>query len=255
MFDDVTRPLILDLGCGFGISLIGLASLEQTADQSSFDWSACNFIGVDLSSLSVQYAKSIARRWNLGGRLAFVVGSSDRLLEQVKTYPGSVRRLLIQFPTPFRLPPSVNGSVTEPSYNGGNSQLPKSVSDGFMVTPHLLRQAFQVLRCSSGELLLQSNCEDVAIWMRRVACREAGFVVRDVGCCVDTSITGRPTKRTLDWVAMGGERAIGAGWCSQPILPPIGRTETEIACMLNDTPVHRCLLCPDQPFDLQQKHH
>jgi len=60
---------------------------------------------------------------------------------------------------------------------------------------------------------------------------------------VTTSRTaGRPTKHTLDWIAMGGERAARTGWFQQSVLALTGRTETDIACMLNETPVHRCML-------------
>lgn len=240
VFGDPTRPLVVDVGCGMGVSLLGLASIE-VSDSPTFDWCAYNFIGMDLSALTINYAKSITARWGLDEKLAFVVASADRLLEQVKAYPGPIKLILIQFPTPYRLPSNVDISSDSTVQEGGNGQLPKSVADGFMVTPRLLRQAASLLRKSQGELLLQSNCEDVAVWMRHTACQEAGFVSRDTNNVLVRKAE-TPTKRTLNWRAMGGERAIGAGWSTEPLLPPTGRTETEIACILNGTPVHRCLL-------------
>ena len=256
MFDDPTRPLVCDLGCGMGVSLLGLASLEAATvggNHSDFyyGWSDCNFVGVDLSALSINYAKSIAARWNIDGKLAFVVDTAESLLEHVKTYPGPVKRVLIQFPTPYRLPDGTNGAnttttTTTTKEKVGNSQLPKSVEDGFMVTPRLLRQSADVLRPANGELLLQSNCEDVAVWMRSTACQNAGFLPLSSedhpASCSVTEIAGNPTQRTLNWISIGGERATGAGWIDKPILPPKGRTETEIACTINSKPVHRCIL-------------
>ena len=175
------------------------------------------------------------------------MATAEFLLERVKSYPGSVHRILIQFPTPYRLADSSDTS----SYNdntlieakGGNSQLPSTVEDGFMVNPNLLRQCAEVLRPTSGTLLLQSNCEDVAVWMRSTACETAGFVGQDALRSVE-EIAGTPTRRTLSWVAMGGDRATGPGWSRVPILPQTGRTETEIACIVHDKPVHRCILTP-----------
>lgn len=241
LFDDISRPLVCDLGCGMGVSLLGLASLENASTHDGFDWSQCNFIGVDLSHLTINYAQSIAHRWNIDRKVAFVVATAESLLKHVVTYPGRVQRILIQFPTPYRLPNDYNDTKNPGTANGGNSQLPKSVEDGFMVTPSLLQQCSAVLRPANGELLMQSNCEDVAVWMRSTACEKAGFVLQDSSTFV-TEIAGTPLQRTLNWVAMGGNRATGTGWSSAPILPRTGRTETEIACKLNDKPVHRCIL-------------
>jgi hypothetical protein len=52
----------------------------------------------------------------------------------------------------------------------------------------------------------------------------------------------RIPQRTVDYVAMGGERAKGRGWFQREILHSEGATETEVACTINGTPVHRCLL-------------
>ena len=284
LFEDPTRPLVVDVGCGMGISLLGLASLEAdplskgTRDQighSAFPWSECNFVGVDLSSLSIHYAQGIAQRWNIQGRLAFVVDEAERFLDQVSSYPGKIVRVLIQFPTPYRLPSRLDFD-TDAECNGtssdvaelqearrGNTQLPSSVRNGgFMVSTSLLQNARRLLQrdihvvsdigCEpwSGDLLLQSNCEDVAIFMRNIACAEAGFVVQPepMECEEFFEVHGfgsgmlQPTQRTLNWIALGGDRAEGEGWWQRPILPPTGRTETEVACLWHGTPVHRCIL-------------
>jgi SAM-dependent methyltransferase len=237
MFADPTRPLIVDVGCGMGLSLLGLASLEQETSSCGISWiQGCNFVGVDLSAVAINFARGVASRWGLG-RVAFVLDSAEQLLDDLKSYPGSVRRIMIQFPTPYRLASSSEG--------GGNTQLPSSVADGFMVTKNVLelsRYLLQKSRDNCSRLLIQSNCEDVAVCMCNLA-REAGFaIIEDSSSVMEEP--GEPTQRTRNWIEMGGERALGPGWRSSPLLPRLGRTETEIACTLNKTPVHRCVLRP-----------
>mmetsp|Transcript_25606 Transcript_25606/g.45165 ORF Transcript_25606/g.45165 Transcript_25606/m.45165 type:complete len:198 (-) Transcript_25606:1041-1634(-) len=157
--------------------------------------------------------------------------------ERSKDYPGEIALCLIQFPTPYRLPKE-----------GGNMQLPTSQFDGFMVTETLLESIHLNLLRSNGKLLLQSNCEDVAVFMRNLACDHVGFTFETedsqspVSCSFENPQPKRVPQRTLDWIAMGGERAIGPGWFQTPVFHKEGCTETEKACLLNHTPVHRCLL-------------
>ena len=253
LFEDPTLPLVVDVGCGMGISLLGLASLEEY-DEANLSrdtlgptlFNDCNFVGVDLSGLAVGYAKGIAKRWRLNHRLQFVVDSAETFLEEVKrTYRGNVSLCMIQFPTPYRLSPNESSSH-------GNSQLPKSALDGFMTSPSLLRLAKDVLTTDEeekgGSLLLQSNCEDVAIWMQRTACLEGFEALAMPNQANLDHVNGRTgttlPQRTLNWISIGGERAIGNKWSASPFLPRKGTTETETACQLNETPIHRCLLVP-----------
>lgn len=129
--------------------------------------------------------------------------------------------------------------------DGGNSQLPSSKVDGFMVTQKLLETIYSSLDANRGRLLLQSNCEDVAVWMRTLACQTVGFTAIDDDKDNNLSFTPTPQRmpqRTRDWIAMGGERAEGPGWFQREILHRKGATETEVTCAINTTPVHRCLL-------------
>lgn len=127
-----------------------------------------------------------------------------------------------------------------------------------MVTEKLLELIHSNLHPKRGKLLLQSNCEDVAVWMRNLACQKAGFAaindidIDDNDIDVVSSYTDKESdfvssqqripQRTVDYVAMGGERAEGGGWFQREILHSEGATETEVACAINGTPVHRCLL-------------
>ena len=271
IFDDPTRPLVIDIGCGMGISILGLATLQGKGidfDNNDIDlnWSDCNFLGADLSRLAIGFGTSILHRWNLKGRLHFEVSSAQDILEKVcQSYPGDVKMIMIQFPTPFRMnqgdDPIGNGcreqkiihvpddEVRELAsvVNQGNQQLPTNAFDGFMVTTQLLDAAYNLLQKSSGKLLLQSNCEDVAVLMRNMAVENVGFQsfrtpfpvqFGEVNCNI------RIPRRTEQWIALGGERAEGNNWSSKSFIPAKGATETEISCILNATPVHRCIVYP-----------
>lgn len=246
LFTNPRLPLVVDVGCGMAVSLLGLAQCK------SDEYSDANFAGVDLSGLSIGYANGLSRRWGLGGRLQFFVDNAESFVKRVlDSYPGPVRLCLIQFPTPYRLKLPRNGINKDKAsiHQKGNSQLPVDGTSGFMVTRRLLELIHAVL--SRGEpgasLLIQSNCEDVAVYMRRMACEKVGYECVQFGdeeppLEAPGALVTRTPKRTIDWISRGGERAEGEGWTTQPILPRIGRTETEVACMMNGTPVHRCLL-------------
>ncbi|GAX19571.1 hypothetical protein FisN_19Hh149 [Fistulifera solaris] len=233
LFEDPHRPLVIDVGCGMGVCLLGLASQD---DNSS--WQNCNFLGIDLNAVTIGYGAGLAKRWNLSNRLAFVVDTAEHALQQVlESYPGHVATILIQFPTPYRL-----------AVSSGNTQLPRSATDGFMVSLELLQLCRTVLVPSNGTLWLQSNCEDVAVYMFQTACQQAGFTPVLNESSPDELISAAPseslTQRTRQWIAMGGERAQGPGWFCRPLLPRTAMTETEVACLIKGTPVHRCILSP-----------
>ena len=256
MFNDPTRPLILDIGCGMGVSLLGLATCDEDSPMIGCKWSDCNLLGVDCGMLGIRYARSLAKRWGIDSRLQYVVDTAEQFLCSVKSYPGPVLLCLIQFPTPYRLEKTylIDGEIENQTnmddFFGGNSQLPKSADDGFMVSNALLDSVRGVLLKSRGKLLLQSNCEDVAVWMRNAACNDGryDYVVDNFvpSWKPNPNSSSRIPQRTSEWISMGGERAEGPGWMSQPVLPRQGATETEVACILNGTPVHRCLLVPRQ---------
>ena len=64
MFKDPSRPLVEDIGCRMGVSLLGLASSRDVNDRAEIriDWRDCNFIGVDISRLAVGYAQGVRSR-------------------------------------------------------------------------------------------------------------------------------------------------------------------------------------------------
>jgi hypothetical protein len=65
MFDDPTRPLVVDLGCGFGVFILGLSTKAKWTLNpllsDGMDLSDCNFVGVDLGQLGTGYATGVAK--------------------------------------------------------------------------------------------------------------------------------------------------------------------------------------------------
>lgn len=245
LFKDAARPLVVDVGCGMGVSLLGLATAASGAtndDEIQIDWNECNFIGVDLSRLGIRFAKGVSERWELDN-LKFVVDPAEECIERLSSYPGPIKLAMIQFPTPYRY--TEHSVDTEASVSQGyNAQLPEdSESGSFMVTEKLLCLIQRVLsRKQDGRLLVQSNCEDVIVRMKDVAETRAGF--KAVEFTNSVASLDAVTQRAQRWVANGGDRAIGKSFSSLPLLPMIGRTETEVACSLDGKPVHRCLFVP-----------
>jgi len=258
MFHDPSLPLVVDLGCGMGVSLHGLATLRDEAKHSNqtgqtihLHWSKCNYIGVDLSRLAIGYANAIASRSGVSARLQYVVDSAETFLQTIAAYPGNVHLLLIQFPTPYRLNHQSELPTSMPE-SKGNRQLPKHPYAGFMVTANLFKLARDALLPGSGKLLLQSNCEDVAVYMRKLATEHGAFDAVPIPNPLNSfqQSNTRTPQRTLDYIKMGGQRALGMGWAAGPLLPRRGSTETELACFLETTPIHRCLLVPSKQKSL-----
>jgi len=257
LFVDQTRPLVVDIGCGYGVSLHGLATLKEqdlarsSKDELDIEWDKCNYLGIDLSRTAIGFANSLSSRWGISGRLAYVVGSAEDVLQALlATYPGNICLAMIQFPTPFKLQKAsykdtASESNAEEAKAKGNAQLPKHPYADFMVTSNLLHITKEVLSASRGRLILQSNVEDVAVFMRHLA-EESGFSVVPVSNAITSfdEVKARVPQRTKEYIKMGGnrKRALGEGWAGEALLPRRGATETEVACFLDTTPIHRCLL-------------
>lgn len=246
-FEDPSLPLVLDIGSGFGVSLLGLASLSL-AEQIDFDLSReaqvignidfakCNYLGADLNALGIGYARGIAERWHLRGRLQYVHLAAEKMLDEItRCYPGQVALILIQFPTPFRFQDKATGNTQLPSWTDKGS-------NGFMASQSLMKQIASLMHSSNGRLVVQSNVEDVAVVMQDVLVNQVGMdclaAPRPV---LGAGQVTRLPLRTQQWLAQGGERAVGIHWSSKPFLPPRAATETEAACLLQGTPIHRCM--------------
>jgi SAM-dependent methyltransferase len=235
-FNDASRPLVVDIGCGMGVSLIGLTRCHDDSNNllpTGLSWQDCNFIGCDLSPLAVRFGRGTANRWGLDDRLQFVHAEAEAFLDSLlDEYNGSVALLLIQFPTPYRL-----------NEGDGNKQLPMGPDSGFMVSEMLMQMAAQAVKKGGGRLLLQSNCEDVAVYMKNLAMNRGLACIPEASPIADVNDKHKDLpQRTQLWISMGGERAQGADWHISQVLPDRCATETEVACIIQNTPVHRCLM-------------
>jgi SAM-dependent methyltransferase len=82
---------VVDLGCGYGVSLLGLADNDRDA--------SCNYLGVDMSARAVSFASRISRSWGLAERCVFVHADAfDILNDVIEQYSGPVRWISCHFP-------------------------------------------------------------------------------------------------------------------------------------------------------------
>jgi len=154
-------PLVLDLGCGFGVGVLTAAAASRR------DGDGTAFVGCDLSPLGVAFARGVARRWRLGDSAAFMHTDAASALAAADDDHRPLASALIACPTPY-------AAAAADSRSSGNSQLPEGIeSDGFLGQPRLLRAAAKAI-APGGTLLLSSNAEDVAVRMSEAALA-AGF--------------------------------------------------------------------------------
>mmetsp|Transcript_11612 Transcript_11612/g.21706 ORF Transcript_11612/g.21706 Transcript_11612/m.21706 type:complete len:634 (-) Transcript_11612:43-1944(-) len=254
VYEDPTRPLVLDIGCGMGISLLGLSSMKEVDCDGNglinLEWPNCNFLGADLSRLGVNFATAMSQRLSLKKNIHFVTCSAEEIVAHVaESYPGKLGLCMIQFPTPFRFNETIDvdqKEIPQSVVNQGNRQLPTDAYNGFMVTQKLMELIRDALDKEHGRLLLQSNVEDVAVFMKMLATEcglEAVLATKFVDKISDDGNVS--PQRTQKWVSSGGERAIGNIWSSESFLPSLRcATETEVSCLINRIPVHRVLVKP-----------
>eukprot|EP01041_Mallomonas_annulata_P000840 gene840-1635_t len=206
MFEDDTLPLVVDIGCGFGVSILGIASTYHSSTSTSIFHSdssgqyhrlSYNFLGCDLSAHAINYAKRIASRWDIDNRCQFVVASAMDCMSWLKLqYRGPIAGVLIQFPTPYALDlPTENNSSNNNSninpannndtestksdhqqhtgkkdFKSGNVQLPGTDDNDNISSSFMVSSVLikAALECISldGVIFIQSNVEDVAITIR-----------------------------------------------------------------------------------------
>lgn len=241
------QPLIIDLGCGFAVSSLGLAVLS--APQS--------VLAVDASAHCVGFANGLARRWGIQPQRLRVehCGAIEALQGVRRQFVGEVEWVLVNFPTPFAESSSEELAEEEGS---GNSQLPRSInSDAFMANQVMLENARECLlaRGGRGTLLIQSNVEDVAVSLRSMAETQGWEAVSDGSLgphVLEPSHESKLAEGSSQWLPRrqlrhaerGGQRAVGPGWLLSSPLPPLAATETERQYMREGLPIHRVALRP-----------
>lgn len=247
------RPLTVDIGCGYGIGLLGYARSPRARTH--------NALGCDLNPQAVRYANGIAKRWGVSGRTVFAQSDALEMLGELRRRERRVERIVLSCPTPF-LRAAGKGAA------GGNSQLPSSAeSDDFLGGRQVIEEAVNTLSVG-GTLLLASNVEDVALSMRECAEATGMRVLSHASAEPTTSLAGKSpqagksphpeasggagsggarsdrtdSRRTHLWRQAGGARAEGAEWeyGAKQLLE--ARSETELAYALQGRQVYRLIL-------------
>lgn len=253
IFDDPSKPLVVDLGSGMGASLLNLANvnatMEKPADTFNDDgtlnmpWSDCNYVGAELNQAMVNFGDGVISRDKTSrrkGRVNFFCFPAEVLLHHLEKYPGRIAFIMINFPTPYRLE----------DRNSGNSMLPLMNSGCFMVTNHVLQSiSFLLSRLDrSGLFLFQTKSEDVAVHVKNECLALGSFECVPCRCPVNDiqqqyTENGKMPKRVNDWLDANpsAERAEGHMYSSVPLLPEVGWPETEVQCKHDNLVVHRCL--------------
>lgn len=252
IFNDTTKPLVVDLGSGMGVSILNLALLNTTSDAGlgifdgngrlNLHWSECNYAGTELNQALVNFGNGIIYRdttLQRLGRVHFFCIPAQEFLHQLEQYPGGIALVMINFPSPYQMEASV-----------GNSQLPLIGSGQFMVTKNLLESIGRLLSKSdlNGYLLFQTKCEDVAVHVRN-ECLGLG-TLESVACMrpvqdIDKRYldSGNRPKRVDYWLGLNPNATIATGiaFSSTPLLPAAGQPETDAQCQIDNKVVHRCL--------------
>eukprot|EP00435_Cladocopium_sp_Y103_P035589 s912_g9.t1 len=227
------KPLVIDLGCGFGASSLGLA-------QHGFA-----VLAVDASAHCIRYATALARRWQLPESGAgFVQCGAEEALAAAQSADIDVKWILINFPTPFAVQ----------SDRAGLSHLPQSFeSSDFMANQKMLEDARQCLlaRGPDGHLLVQSNVEDVAVTLRGMAEANRWEAVTDGSLgperqelqAMPLPRSGSPVANSTLLPRMASEPLALAGhW--------LARTETEAYYTGESLPIHRAAALNISPNDI-----
>ena len=115
-FADESLPLVLDVGCGFGVSPFALAARTR----------GVNVLAVDRARHALLYGRALVARRGLGGRCVLAAAAAEDALHWCRlSYGGPVECVLFQFPTPPALAA------------GRNAQLPSAASK-YMCAPKVL---------------------------------------------------------------------------------------------------------------------
>ena len=219
-FDDPSRPLVVDAGCGFGALAAALAKVRPHV----------NVLAVDRAAHCLLYGDGLAHRLGMTGRLRFACASADETLHWVREcYAGPLRAVLFMFPTPPAL-----------DERSKNAQLPQTPSK-CLVNAATLRLAARAGLAGETCVLVASNVEDVAVRTRDLLASLPEFrVLRASECGLAwprQPVDGDAALRTRRWVEAGGARAVGEDFLGASPLP--ARTETEGRYEASGRPVYR----------------
>ena len=170
IFDDPTLPLVVDIGCGYGVSILGLSyresQMRKDDTRASKDFfQNHNYLACDMSHRAVSYATGLSERWGMQGYCQFIELDAENFLDLIlREYAGSIECILINFPTPYQF--GVDQSADRNNDNNnlvdlGNAQLPREMCD-FMVTEGVIKLCEKLLakKCSKSAPFEKANSVD-----------------------------------------------------------------------------------------------
>ena len=264
------RPLMLDIGSGRGSWLLGLASADDAADASTArdegSVVSVGYIGIERSPFLAAKATGLARRLGLDGRVQFVSGPVQIVLDCIERVrgPRCCRVASCLFPTPFAVratdAPNAGAGAREAELLtdgfAGNQHLPREAD--FMLSPGIAGQLTRLLEPGGG-VFAQSNTEEVAVYMHETLDRQPGLAscppttavlpgfgplpVAAAAMDAPSPVTDAKanTTRTERWRSQGGGSVADVRWLTyNPWTVRCGaRSETEVRCDEERTRVFR----------------
>jgi len=172
IYADVTQPLHLDIGCGWGRFLLKMAQLQT-------DW---NFLGLEIREPLVEAANHQRDEVGLNNLHYLFCNANNSLPGLLKSLPlGTLQRVSIQFPGPWFKKRQAKRRVVQP-------QLVDTLAAYLAV---------------GGEVFLQSDVEEVTVEMRDRFASHPSFQK----CSGDTWLETNPlpvaTERELSTLDQG----------------------------------------------------
>ncbi len=135
IYEDPTKPLMLDIGSGYGRFLLGLVQVESEK----------NALGLEIRDPVIKRANEWAKHLGLDTRVHFARSNATVSLKtMLETYPGPVELVTIQFPDPH---------------------FKKRHRKRRIVQDTLVKAVTEIL-APKGRVLLQSDVLNVAVDMR-----------------------------------------------------------------------------------------
>ena len=135
VYDDPTKPLMLDIGSGYGRFLLGLTQVETEK----------NGLGLEIRDPIIKRANEWSKHLGLNKRVHFVRSNATvSVATMLETYPGPIELVTIQFPDPH---------------------FKKKHRKRRIVQESLVRDIVRII-APQGRILLQSDVLNVAVDMR-----------------------------------------------------------------------------------------
>lgn len=241
-------PIMIDIGCGRGSWLLGLAKYDAPEEQ-------INYLGIERSAFLVQKAIGMASRLGIDCRVQFISGPVEIVLSEIIKQVGEqcCSTVSCQFPTPFVATTSNDGDQDIAKQNmltdfqSSNSQLP--ALEGFALSLKVIDLVVKLLK-SEGRFFVQSNTEEIVVHIHKILSQRKplnGVGVDHVNQLVDIdsgdSTLLKISNRSDAWRTYGGSLAEGLGWTtSNPWSMRCGvRSESEVRYEEQSTRLFRLL--------------